>query len=123
MRLKFLTLILLACLFLVLEGCATASPPVLGPVSHKSLIDGEYESSYRSGPVKVITKVTIAGQRITNVELLQHRTWKGKSAENVIPARIIENQSTEVDVVSGASMSSQVIMNAVQDALNKAMKK
>ncbi len=34
--------------------------------------------------------------------------------------RIIETQSTRVDVVSGATNSSRVIMNAVQKAIEKA---
>ena len=38
----------------------------------------------------------------------------------IIPERIIENQSTDVNVVSGATNSSIVIMNAVQRAVENA---
>jgi uncharacterized protein with FMN-binding domain len=41
----------------------------------------------------------------------------GGPAEEVIPAKIIEKQSTNVDVVSGATMSSTAIMDAVQLAI------
>ena len=46
----------------------------------------------------------------------------GGPAEEVIPAKIIEKQSTNVDVVSGATMSSDAIMNAVQLAIERASK-
>ena len=62
---------------------------------------------------------TIENQRITKINLLKHRNWKGKDGEQVI-VRIIENQSTRVDAVSGASMSSVAIMNAVENAVQKA---
>ena len=45
---------------------------------------------------------------------------RGKKAELIIPGRIIEKQSTDVDAVSGATNSSHVIMNAVQKAIEKA---
>ena len=43
-------------------------------------------------------------------------------AEEVIPAKIIEKQSTNVDVVSNATMSSNVIADAVQLAIEGASK-
>ena len=46
--------------------------------------------------------------------------WKGVLAEGTISNRIIETQSTKVDAVSGATIGSVAIMNAVQDAIQKA---
>ncbi|MBE9570731.1 MAG: FMN-binding protein, partial [Proteobacteria bacterium] len=40
----------------------------------------------------------------------------------VIPGRIVSEQSTVVDAVTGATNSSRVIMNAVQRAVEKAYK-
>jgi uncharacterized protein with FMN-binding domain len=104
-------------------GCATTPPVTTGKVDRQTLIDGIYEGSFRRGPMKARVKVTIENQRISSVDLLEHDTWKGKEAEKIIPDRIIQEQSTEVNTVSGATMSSRVIMNAVQNALNKAKKK
>ena len=52
--------------------------------------------------------------------MIEHRTWKGGAAEGIIPNRIIVKQSTKVDAVSGATLSSVAIMNAVEDAVKKA---
>ena len=106
---------------ILLSGCASAKI-VGGPVPFNRLKDGVYEGRAKGGPVKVVAKVTIQNQRITNIKLLEHRTWKGAAAEKAIPERIIDEQSTKVDAVSGATMSSSVIMNAVEDAVQKASK-
>jgi len=50
-------------------------------------------------------------------------SWIGYRANSVIPARIVEKQSTDVDALSGATNSSHVIMNAVQRAVEKSYKK
>ena len=56
------------------------------------------------------------------IELLKHRTWRGGAAAKAIPNRIIQAQSTKVDAVTGATISSRAIMKAVQDAVGKALK-
>lgn len=100
-------------------GCA--GPRVTGgPISGNSLKDGIYDGEAKEGPVKVLAKVSVENQRITDIKLISHRTWKGKAAEKAIPDRIIEHQSTNVDAVSGATWSSIAIMNAVEVALQKA---
>jgi uncharacterized protein with FMN-binding domain len=115
-------LLLVASLILVLTGCAIA--PVIGSrIQHERLMDGVYEGSYRSLPNSAVVKVTITEGRIVNVELVKHfASWKGKKVTEVIPRRIVLEQSTVVDAVTGATNSSRVIMNAVQRAVEKAYK-
>ena len=115
-------LILVACLNLVLTGCALA--PLIGSrIEHERLMDGVYEGSYRSLPNSAVVKVTIDEGRIVNVELVKHfASWNGKKVTEVIPRRIVSEQSTRVDAVTGATNSSRVIMNAVQRAVEKAYK-
>lgn len=112
-------IVLIGILFALIIGCATAKI-VGGPIPSNILKDGIYDGEAKDGPVKVLAKVTIQNQRITNIKLIEHRTWKGKPAENIIPDRIINKQSTRVDVVSGATVSSRAIMNAVEAAVRKA---
>ena len=103
----------------MLLGCAQT--PVIGaPVDHARLKDGTYEGSYRGGPNKASVQVIIKDNNIVNIEILQHQAWRGKKAETAIVERIIALQSTKVDAVSGATNSSRVIMNAVQNAIEKA---
>ena len=103
----------------LLLGCAET--PVIGaPVDHAKLIDGTYEGSYRGGPNKATVQVTIKDSNIINIEILQHQAWRGGIAEAPIVETISATQSTKGDAVSGATNSSHVIMNAVQNAVEKA---
>ena len=111
--------LLIGMLFFLMIGCA-AIEYIGGPIPKDSLRDGTYEGMAKKGPVKVLAMVTIDDQRIADIELVEHRNWRGGAAETIIPDRIIDEQSTRVDVVSGATLSSAVIMNAVEDAVRKA---
>ena len=118
----FYLIILAACLILSSAGCQIA--PLMGtPVEPEGLKDGVYEGEYKKGINKVVVKVTINDGRIAEIELVKHTaSWIGKKANEIIPQRIVEQQSTQVDAVSGATNSSRVIMNAVQKAIEKAYK-
>jgi uncharacterized protein with FMN-binding domain len=105
----------------MLMGCAETQVTG-GRVDHTRLQDGTYEGSYRGGPNMALVQVTIKNSNIVHIEILQHLAWRGGIAEAPIVARIIASQSTRVDAVSGATNSSRVIMNAVQNAIEKAYK-
>jgi len=108
--------ILLAILF---AGCA-ATQIIGGPLEQRKLKAGTYEGVYRGGPNKVVVMVTIEDNRIVRIEMVEHWGLMGKKAESLTLKRILEQQSTRVDAVSGATNSSLVIMNAVQRAVEKA---
>lgn len=119
MRKKTLLKTFMGVLVVLIAGCATATI-VGGPIPVNTLRDGTYDGEARIGPVKATTKVTIQNQRIADILLVEHRNWKGGAAEKAIPQKIIQEQSTNVDAVSGATISSKAIMNAVEAAVQKA---
>jgi uncharacterized protein with FMN-binding domain len=111
-----------ACVLSVLHtfiaGCKSAVVSG-GPVEGSRLTDGVFRGECKAGPNKAVVDVTVQDQKITRVVLLKSDAWKGHKADAVIPARIVEKQSTSVDAVSGATNTSNVIMNAVEAALVK----
>ena len=85
------------------------------------IADGTYEGSAETPLVQVTVKVTVSDHEITDIELVRHANGKGESAESMIPEMINANTS-EVDGVSGATMSSKTIRAAVKNALAKGTK-
>ena len=77
---------------------------------------GEYDVDFIYAKVEV----TVPNGEITNINILEHRHERGKTAE-VITDRIVDEQKTDVDAISGATNSSTVIKKAVENAL-KSMK-
>lgn len=112
--------LILAATLHFLIGCTMA--PIKGTtVEQEKLVDGLYEGRYSHGLNSAIVKVTISEGKIVDIEVVRHfASWKGDRANDIIPQKIIAEQSTDVDAVSGATNSSRVLMNAVQKAVEKA---
>lgn len=83
-----------------------------------ALEDGTYEGECANGLVFAKVEVQVRDHAIENVRLLEHRTGKGKPGEGIVED-VKKRQSVEVDAVSGATMSSQTILKAVENALRK----
>ena len=101
---------------------ATAAPqpqPEPAPEEPGDVAEGELvgEGAGFGGPIKV--KVVMDGDKISAVEVVSHGETAGISdpAFNTIPGAIVDAQSADVDVASGATMSSKGIMEAVKQAL------
>lgn len=90
-------------------------------VTFENLTDGEYkgEAEGMNGAVKV--KVTVKDGKISAVEVTEHQESDGISdpAIETMPGRIVESQSTAVDAVTNATITSNAIKHAVENALAK----
>ncbi|MGM9946881.1 FMN-binding protein [Floccifex sp.] len=83
--------------------------------------DGIYLGVEETDLVKVTVEVTVKNHQITDIHLLRHENGKGYMAESMIP-EMIEKNTSEVDTVTGATMSSKTIKAAVRNALAKGLK-
>ncbi len=80
------------------------------------LKDGIYEGKCDAGLVKVVVLVEVKDHKIVDIIINEHQSGLGKMAE-VIVGDIINKQSLDVDVVSGATVSSMAIKKAIEEAL------
>lgn len=114
---RIITMILLVALFLT--GCGDKTTVTDEPVG---LTAGTYvgEAEGMNGPVKL--EVTTDDSKIEKIEIKEHSETPGVSdgAIEQMPERIVDNQSLNVDVVSGATMTSNAILAAAEEALIKA---
>ena len=83
-----------------------------------ALKDGTYSGEHSF----VEVSVTIKDGRIANIKMTRHGGGGEKYATMVAPllGQMRDNQSTEVDAVSGATVSSDHVKKAVEKALKKA---
>ena len=89
--------------------------PVTSP-DLAEVADGVYIGEYSAGPVAVKVEVTVEGHRLTDIEIIEHQNGLGGKAEGIIED-VMDEQSLEVDAVSGATVSSKCILKALEDAL------
>ena len=90
------------------------------PIDISQVDDGVYNGHSETDLVKVEVKVTVEAGAIKDIEILKHECGKGRPA-SVIVNDMVKNNDVEVDGVSGATFSSEVIKDAVRDALRKGM--
>ncbi len=84
--------------------------------------DGTYNGIGEGYNGEIEVEVSVEGGEIVSVEILEHSESEGTAdpAIDGVPEQIIEAQSYEVDTVSGATESSEGIMEAVENALTDA---
>lgn len=84
--------------------------------------DGTYNGKAEGVHGDIEVSVEISGGKIAKVNITSENETEGVSdlAIEQIPAAIVEKQSTEVEVVAGASVSSKAIITAVEAALSQA---
>lgn len=83
--------------------------------------DGTYpgvSSTISFGQVKL--SVVIEGGKILDIQYQQVPDWDPEKVKKEMEERIVEKQSPRVDAVTGATISSQMVSEAVEDALEKA---
>ena len=90
----------------------------IGEIDLETVADGTYEGEYTLFPVTVVVKVTVEDHEIKNIEIIRHDNGQGEKAE-AITTKVIDEQSLQVDIISGASYSCKTILKAVENALSK----
>jgi len=88
----------------------------IADVNISEVADGTYNGNCSVFPVAAEVEVTVKEQSITAIKLVEHNHGQGGEAE-VIPERVLKAQSLDVDTVSGATYSSNVILKAIENAL------
>ena len=78
--------------------------------------DGIYHGHSETDLIKVEVQVNVSDGMIRDIEILKHECGKGHPAD-VIVKDMVKRNDIEVDAVSGATMSSEVIKEAVRNAL------
>lgn len=101
---------------MLLSGCTS------GESTTSSITDGSYTATKtgRKGPIEV--EVLVENGAISNVNILseyESAIYSDEALER-IPSLIVEYQTTNVDVVSGATFTSSAIISAVEDCLSQA---
>ncbi|NLD51914.1 MAG: FMN-binding protein [Clostridiales bacterium] len=87
----------------------------LGAMAETTVVEGQGQGF--GGAVKV--QVTLEDGKITKVEVLEHAETNGIGTPGLeqMPGRIVEAGSADVDIVTGATLTSNAIKDAVKAAL------
>lgn len=85
-------------------------------ISFTEIEDGTYSGSASAGMVQAQVEATVKEHQLIHIEIVRHDQGLGKAAEGIVQQMVKQN-TTDVDVVSGATISSKVLRKAVENAL------
>jgi fumarate reductase flavoprotein subunit len=115
---------------MVIAACSTpgavSSPARSTPAAVASrnvtLRAGTYTEEVKGMFLGFKAAVTLESNRISSIQIVQSNETPGiaEAAFALVPPTIIKYQSTAVDIVTGASMTSGAIINAVEKAISEA---
>jgi uncharacterized protein with FMN-binding domain len=90
------------------------------PIDISQVADGVYNGHSETDLVKVEVSVKISDGMLQDIEILRHECGKGHPANKIVKDMLKKND-IEVDAISGATMSSEVIKDAVRNALREGL--
>lgn len=88
------------------------------PMDFSTVADGTYSGTASVGYISASVQVVVSSGGLTDIRLLEHLTERGQAAER-IPNDVLNAQSLDVDVITGATNSSKVILKAIENALTQ----
>ena len=104
----------------ILAGAAVMALAM--PASAQSYTSGTYTGTARGNSGEVKVEVTFSDSAIENVDIVEDNetTHLMYAVKKILPGRITDSQSLAVDTVSGATISSYAVINAVKDCVKQA---
>ncbi len=110
---------------MLLAGCSSSPYGKLQyldikDIDFKTLNPGKYKGSYSYSTYEWEVEATVKNGKVTDIKILKSQnTYHGIKAREVLK-RVIDEQSLQVDCVTGATNSSKGLLKTTENALEKA---
>ena len=92
---------------------------LIGTVDLDTVADGAYIGVCQNKILFAVVKVEVQNHQITSIEIVEHKDAYMEQAEQIAGA-VCSEQSLEVDAVSGATLTSDTVLKAIENALEDA---
>lgn len=92
-------------------------------IDFKKLVNGSYLGVYKGGMYKWReneVQVMVISGKVSEIALLSSKENRTPEFTEELFHRVIENQSLQVDVISGASLTTKALLKSIENALIKA---
>jgi len=104
--------------FKVTEGLSEGAKVTLNGIDLASIPDGSYTGTYDFKRWSNTVTVHVENHQIVDIEIIEDFIDDGtSSSSDEIFRRVIEAQNTDIDVVSGATVTSKAYLKAIENAL------
>ena len=102
------------------QGLTKYRKMVINDVDLKKIEDGIYQGEFTGGRWKNKLEVTVKDHKITGINMLQASEMSGlKDLGEKVFNKVEEEQSLQIDTVSGATVHTKAILKSIENALTK----
>lgn len=110
--------VIAAVMFIIISNSASnaLNSMVYEDVDMNQAADGTFEGTADAGMVIVKVSVTVKDHAISQIDIIEHKNGRGTAAE-AITQSMVDANTYDVDIISGATLSSETIKSAVSKAL------
>lgn len=105
--------------FYITNGLEAGENLAINPVDLTAIEDGTYAGVYQAGRWSNEVAVSVADHQIANIAVVKAVTIDDPEMTSTIINNVIKNQSTTVDTVSGATVTSKAYLKSIENALTQ----
>ena len=91
---------------------------VIKNIDFSKLPDGTYTGKLTGSRFANTAEVTVSSGKVTDIKLVKDMVVVIPNTSSTIFKEVIDNQSLDVDCVTGATVSSKAYLKSLEDALN-----
>lgn len=114
-----IVVITFACAILYLNyGLKAGSNTTINGLNMSDINDGVYNGKYKFGRWSNNLDVTVKHGKIIYIKIIKDVTFVKPDVRDELFIRVIEAQNTEVDVISGATVTSKAYLKSIENALS-----
>lgn len=105
---------------MITNGLSGGENVVLNGIDLSNVSDGSYMGTYKYGRWTNTLTIYVESNKITRIEIDEDVLASGiTNCSNEVFRRVIKKQSTEIDAVSGATVTTKAYLMAIEDALKQ----
>ncbi len=106
-------------MFYISRGLEEGLNVSIDSVNLSNIDDGVYKGSYEHGRWSNVLNVTVKNHKITSIEIEDDMMIVNPDVRGELLQRVMEEQNTTVDAVSGGTVSSKAYLKSIENALKK----
>ena len=105
--------------FYMTSGLNSRKDMIISPIHFSQLEDGVYKGKYNGGRWSNEVNVTLKNKKITQIAIVKKVVFENPVVSSELFNKVIKKQDTNVDIISGATVTSKAYLKSIENALSK----
>ncbi len=92
---------------------------IINSIDLAQLKDGVYRGNYNGGRWSNEVNITLKNKRIIQIAIAKSVVFEKPEVSRELINKVIEKQDTDIDIISGATVTSKAYLKSIENALLK----